>query len=113
MGMRRSRICHVAARGPLPGAPILTRVGGNPTKQEVRKTPPMMLDWPTFVLQRRINRPLGAVEQVLCDPHVLRSGSELDLGSDGMYAQLDGPFGVTFPPFGLDGASWWAPVSAH
>ena len=73
----------------------------------------MMLDWPTFVLQRRINRPLGAVEQVLCDPHLLRSGSELDLGSDGMYAHLDGPFGVTFPPFGLDGASWWAPVSVH
>jgi hypothetical protein len=73
----------------------------------------MMLDWPTFVLQRRINRPLGAVEEVLCDPHLLRAGTTLDLDADGMYVQLDGPFGVTFPPFGLDGASWWAPASVH
>jgi hypothetical protein len=76
----------------------------------------MMLDWPTFVLQRRINRPLAAIEDVLCDPHRLRAGTVLDLdgdGTDGMYTVLDGPFGVTFPPFGLDGASWWAPASAH
>jgi hypothetical protein len=72
-----------------------------------------MLNWPTFVLQRRINHPLGAVEQVLCDPQLLRAGTELDLDVDGRYAHLDGPFGVTFPPFGLDGASWWAPVSVH
>ena len=73
----------------------------------------MMLDWPTFVLQRRINRPLAAVEQVLCDPQLLRAGTELDVGVDGKTVQLDGPFGVTFPPFGLDGASWWAPMSVH
>ena len=73
----------------------------------------MMLDWPTFVLQRRINRPLAAVEEVLCDPQLLRAGAVLDLGTDGIYVQLDGPFGVMFPPFGLDGASWWAPASVH
>ena len=75
----------------------------------------MMLDWPTFVLQRRVNRPLGSVEVVLCDPHLLRAGTELELDgdADGRYARLDGPFGVTFPPFGLDGASWWAPASVR
>ena len=71
----------------------------------------MTLDWPTFVLQRRINRPLGAVEPVLCDPQTLRSGTVIALPDDGAYVRLDGPFGVTFPPFGLDGASWWAPAS--
>jgi hypothetical protein len=73
----------------------------------------MILDWPTFVLQRRINHPLGAVEQVLCDPSLLSAGSVLDLGIDGMYVRIDRPFGVMFPPFGLDGASWCAPASVH
>jgi hypothetical protein len=73
----------------------------------------MLLDWPTFVLQRRINRPLGEVEAVLCDPHLSRAGAVLDLETNGMYLQLDGPFGVMFPPFGLDGASWWAPASVR
>ena len=50
---------------------------------------------------------------MLCDPHLLSAGSVLDLGNDGMYVRLDRPFGVTFPPFGLDGASWWAPASVH
>jgi len=73
----------------------------------------MILDWPTFVLQRRINRPLADVEAALCDPHLLRAGAVLDLATDGTYMELDGPFGVMFPPFGLDGASWWAPASVH
>ena len=73
----------------------------------------MMLDWPTFVLQRRINRPLGEVEEVLCDPQLLRAGAVLVLETDGTSVVLDGPFGVMFPPFGLDGASWWAPASAR
>ena len=71
-----------------------------------------MFDWPTFVLQRRINEPLAAVEQVVCDPTALRAGTIFDLGADGVVARLDAPFGVTFPPFGLDGASWVAPASA-
>ena len=73
----------------------------------------MMLNWPTFVLQRRINRPLDRVERVLCDPMLLRAGVELDLGLDGSSVALDKSFGVTFPPFGVDGASWWAPASVR
>jgi len=73
----------------------------------------MILNWPTFVLQRRINQPLGAVEQVVCDPNLLSAGSVLALDNNGMYVRLDRPFGVTFPPFGLDGASWCAPASVH
>ena len=69
-----------------------------------------MLNWPNFVLQRRINEPLGAVEQVLCDPTALRAGTTFDLFTDGAHARLEAPFGVTFPPFGLDGASWVAPA---
>ena len=74
----------------------------------------MMLDWPTFVLQRRINRPLGrgggrcSATRTCCAPAPSSTSS-----IDGMYLQLDGPFGVMFPPFGLDGASWWAPASVR
>ena len=69
------------------------------------------LNWPTFVLQRRINQPLGAVERLLCDPMLLRAGVALGLGIDETSVSLDKSFGVTFPPFGVDGASWWAPAS--
>ena len=69
------------------------------------------LNWPTFVLQRRINQPLGAVERVLGDPMLLRAGVALGLGIDETSVSLDKSFGVTFPPFGVDGASWCAPVS--
>jgi hypothetical protein len=68
----------------------------------------MILNWPTFVLQRRVNVPLASVERVLCDPYLIRGGADFDLPADGLYVQLDRPFGVTFPPFGLDGASWTA-----
>ena len=68
----------------------------------------MLLNSPTFVLQRRINRPLGAVERVLCDPKRLRAGTELALAGDRTVMTLDDAFGVTFPPFGLEGASWLA-----
>jgi len=69
------------------------------------------LNWPTFVLQRRINQPLDAVERVLCDPMLLRAGVALGLGVDDTSVSLDKSFGVTFPPFGVDGASWSAPAS--
>ena len=72
-----------------------------------------MLNWPTFVLQRRINQPLGAVERVLCDPMLLGTGTALNLGLDDAYVSLDKSFGVTFPPFGVEGASWCAPASVH
>jgi len=68
----------------------------------------MMLNWPTFVLQRRVNVPLTSVERLLCSPHLFRGGAEFNLHADGMYVRLDRPFGVTFPPFGVDGASWSA-----
>jgi hypothetical protein len=69
-----------------------------------------MLNWPTFVLQRRINVPLDAVERVLCSPHLIRGGTEFDLDADDMSVRLESPFGVMFPPFGYDGASWCAPA---
>jgi len=71
----------------------------------------MMLDWPTFVLQRRISLPLSTIEHVLCAPHLIRGGAVFDVGSDGTRVQLDAPFGVMFPPFGLEGASWCAPAT--
>ena len=43
----------------------------------------MSLDWPTFVLQRRINQPLADVQRTLCDPASVGAGSELELGSHG------------------------------
>jgi hypothetical protein len=73
----------------------------------------MLINRPTFVLQRRINQPLAAVERVLCDPSLLRAGVSLDLGTDNARVRLDRSFGVTFPPFGLDGASWLAPATVR
>ena len=72
-----------------------------------------MLNWPTFVLQRRINLPLDAVERVLCSPHLIRGGAEFDLDSEAMCVRLESPFGVMFPPFGYDGASWCAPATVR
>jgi hypothetical protein len=43
----------------------------------------MSLDWPTFVLQRRINQPLSEVKRVLCNPAGVEAGAELSLGSQG------------------------------
>jgi hypothetical protein len=43
----------------------------------------MSLDWPTFVLQRRINQPLADVQRTLCDPASVGAGAELDLGTRG------------------------------
>ena len=43
----------------------------------------MSLDWPTFVLQRRINQPLADVQRTLCDPASVGTGAELELGSHG------------------------------
>jgi len=43
----------------------------------------MSLDWPTFVLQRRINQPLAEVQRTLCDPAGVNNGAELELGSHG------------------------------
>ncbi len=43
----------------------------------------MSLDWPTFVLQRRINQPLADVQRTLCDPASVGTGGELELGSHG------------------------------
>jgi hypothetical protein len=69
-----------------------------------------MLTWSTFVLQRRVNQPFGAVGRVVCDPWLLAEGTRIDIGDDAQL-RLDEPFGVTFPAFGLEGASWWAPAS--
>jgi hypothetical protein len=69
----------------------------------------MQFNQPMFVLQRRINQPLDAVERVLCDPAATRTTTTLALGA-GFDLALDRSFGVTFPPFGVDGASWCAPA---
>ena len=69
----------------------------------------MLFNRPMFVLQRRINQPLEAVELVLCDPVATRSTSTVPLG-DGLDLALGRSFGVTFPPFGVDNASWCAPA---
>ena len=37
----------------------------------------MLLNQPMFVLQRRINQPLGAIERVMCDPALLRAAAHI------------------------------------
>ena len=71
----------------------------------------MQFNQPMFVLQRRVNEPLGAVERVLCDP-ALRGGSTHALGG-GVWLQLERSFGVAFPPFGVDFAPWSAPARVY
>jgi hypothetical protein len=43
----------------------------------------MSLDWPTFVLQRRINQPLSDVTRTLSEPESVGTGGELELGTHG------------------------------
>jgi len=43
----------------------------------------MSLDWPTFVLQRRINQPLSDVTRTLFEPESVGTGGELELGTHG------------------------------
>ena len=43
----------------------------------------MSLDWPTFVLQRRINQPLSEFQRTLFQPESVGTGGELELGSHG------------------------------
>jgi hypothetical protein len=69
----------------------------------------MQLNQPMFVLQRRINQPLAAVERVLCHLGTDPASSTLALRA-GLCLELEHPFGVTFPPFGVDHASWYAPA---
>jgi len=64
-----------------------------------------MLNWSTFVLQRRVNQPFGAVGRIVCDPWLLAGGTEIALADDAVL-RLEEPFGVAFPVFGVDGASW-------
>jgi hypothetical protein len=68
----------------------------------------MLVNWPAFVLQRRINVPLPAAERVLCDPRLLAGATVVELGPEGPRLQLDTRFVLTFPPFGLEGTSWRA-----
>ena len=71
----------------------------------------MLWGWSAFVLERRINRPLVAVERVVCDPSICRAGSSWPLGSGGSTLRLDRSFGVAFPPFGVERTSWVAPAT--
>jgi len=69
-----------------------------------------MLTWSTFVLQRRVNQPFGAVGRIVCDPWLLARGTRINLDGDAVL-RLEEPFGVTFPVFGWEGASWLAPAT--
>jgi len=51
----------------------------------------MNLDWQTFVLQRRINRPPANVIRTITNPAVFGSGSVLSCDNDGEL-RLDDPF---------------------
>jgi hypothetical protein len=73
----------------------------------------MLLNWPTFVLQRRINVPLAAVERLLCSPRLTDGNTRFDLDTEGLSVTLDRPFGLAFPPFGLAGASWSVPATVR
>lgn len=57
----------------------------------------MSLDWPTFVLQRRINQPLAEVQRALCDPASVEPGAELSLGSEGRLVVDQGFSRAPFP----------------
>ena len=72
----------------------------------------MQFNQPMFVLQRRINQPLGAVERVLCDATLLGAGVTRSLGGGAML-ELERPFSVAFPPFGVEFASWSAPARVY
>jgi len=72
----------------------------------------MQFNQPMFVLQRRISAPLGAVERVLCDASLLGAGAVHELGNGAML-EIERPFGVVFPPFGVEFASWSAPARVH
>src|SRR5439155_9477398 len=50
-----------------------------------------MLDWQTFVLQRRINRPSAEVLHAISNPAVFGSGSVLSSDADGAL-RLEEPF---------------------
>jgi hypothetical protein len=51
----------------------------------------MLLSWPTFVVSRRINRPLPAVQSVLFDPGSFRPGDTYGVGTEGALT-IDTPF---------------------
>ncbi len=51
----------------------------------------MLLSWPSFVVSRRINRPLPAVQSVLFDPSSFRTGDTYGMGTDGALT-IDSPF---------------------
>ena len=48
---------------------------------------------------------------MVCDPWLLHEGTRINLDEDDAVLRLEQPFGVTFPVFGLEGASWRAPAS--
>src|SRR5207248_1208285 len=41
-----------------------------------------MLNWSTFVLQRRVNQPFGAVGRLVSDPWLLPGGTRIALADD-------------------------------
>jgi hypothetical protein len=51
----------------------------------------MLLSWPCFVVSRRINRPLDAVQTAIADPTSFRRGDSYGVGTEGAFT-IDNPF---------------------
>ena len=51
----------------------------------------MLLSWPCFVVSRRINRPLEAVQTAIAEPTSFRRGDSYGVGSEGALT-IDRPF---------------------
>jgi hypothetical protein len=64
----------------------------------------MLLSWPNFVVSRRINRPLDAVQAAIAEPTTFRRGDSYGVGTDGALT-IDSPFRLhtSYP-----GPSWRA-----
>jgi hypothetical protein len=56
----------------------------------------MLLDTPTFVVHRRVNRPLNEVQHGLADRTLLAPSRVIDLGADG-YMYIDEPLRPVAP----------------
>jgi hypothetical protein len=97
---------HLLVMSPSPARPTLGARADSPKGLRT-----MLLNWPAFVLQRRVNIPVAAAERALCDPHLFRPGAVFNLAGESLTLRIDGDFKLAFPPFGIETTSWCAPAS--